>query len=308
MSGRALVTGAAGFVGRTLSSYLAGKGWTVSGCDLDVPADADVLHACDVTDLKSVSAMAEWAGDVTHVFHLAGLAFAPDAKRDPAAAFRVNLEGTINVAEAVRTRWPNARIVFAGSAEAYGPPQSLPITEDHPLDPQHPYAISKAAADLYCGFLHREHGVDVVRLRPFNHSGPGQAPVYVLSAFARQFAQIERGEQEPVLRVGNLDSLRDFSHVSDIVVAYELAAIEGESGEAYNLCSGVSHAIRDIVEILTKLTKIEVKVEQDPNRIRPNEIKEVRGSNQKFHARTGWSPAKSLEDILGDLLEHWREN
>ena len=175
------------------------------------------------------------------------------------------------------------------------------------MNPKNPYAISKAAADHYCGFLHEAGALDVVRVRPFNHAGAGQPDVFVLSNFARQVAGIESGRLAPVLRVGNLDARRDFSHVSDVVRAYEAIALQGEAGEVYNVCSGQAPRIHDAVDKLLQLCRVAIRVEPDPSRLRTVDVSEVRGSHEKLKARTGWQPELSFERVLLDLLNHWRQ-
>lgn len=314
MKHRALITGCAGFVGRRLWRHLADEGWDVRGCDREIalaagagPWDALEVSACDIASAESVDGLLEWAGPVTHVFHLAAMTFVPDAMNSPLVSFNANLLGTVALADAARARIPDARFVFVGSSEVYGPPRYLPQDEQHPLNPGNPYAISKAAADQYCDYAHKAFGQDIVRLRPFNHSGPGQSPAFVLSSFARQIAHIERGLREPVLRVGNLDVARDFSHVDDIVRAYALAALGAASGEAYNVCSGEARPLRYIVERFIAHARTPVRVETDPARLRPVDNPEVRGCHDKLTKAVGWQPARALDELLDNLMAYWRE-
>ena len=307
MNRTALITGAGGFVGHILRQYLSDRGWTVRCCDARAPADDPDWFTCDVSDARSVDALLEWAGgEVTHVFHLAAITFVPESGRDPHRAFDVNLQGTVLLTDAVRRHAPSARFVFIGSAEVYGPPRTLPMDEQHPINPTNPYAISKAAADLYCGYLHAAGLLDVVRVRPFNHSGPGQSDAFVLSSFAHQIARIEAGKEPPVLRVGNLEARRDFSHVSDVVRAYEALALEGQSGEVYNVCSGCAVSIRDALEGLLNVAGASIRVEHDPARMRPVDIPEMWGTHAKLSARTGWTPRISFDALLCDLIGYWR--
>lgn len=303
MSGRALITGATGFVGRLLSAYLVEQGWDVV-CTGYPPADGAVT--LDVTDREQVNAVLEEAGELTHVFHLAAIAFVPTANRDPALAFRVNLLGAVNLTGALVDRGLKARFINIATSEIYGPPQSLPVTEGHPVNPPNPYAISKAAADQYCAYLFHAAGLDVIRMRPFNHSGPGQSDDFVLSNFARQVADIEAGRNEAVVRVGNLKAARDFLHVRDVVRAYEQAALRGRSGEAYNVCSGQARTIQTALDQLLALSNHTIEVRHDPERIRPVDVPEIYGSHDKLSADTGWEPATPFDDILRDLLTYWR--
>lgn len=306
MSGRVLVTGSGGFVGRRLGAYLTAQGFEVFGCDL-VVSDAPGEHRiCDITDMASVEETIQWVLPLDFVIHLAAITFVPEAIQSPTQVVDVNLQGTIRLVEAMREHAPRARLVFVGSSEVYGPPQFIPVTEDHPFSPTNPYAITKAAADQYCRFCSENGRLDIVRMRPFNHSGPGQSDRFVLSSFARQIAEIEKGDCEPLLKVGDLGAARDFTHVDDVVRAYEAALLHGRSGEAYNICSGASHRIGGALEALVEMTKVEIRIEIDPERLRPIDVPELRGSHEKFSADTGWKPEIPFSQLLEELLDYWR--
>ncbi len=303
MNRRALITGAEGFVGQHLTAHLTAAGWDVAGASLEgVPGTI----RCDIRDMKQVGELYAQAGPITHVFHLAGVAFVPHASASPNLAFQVNLEGTVNLLTQMRVVHPGARFINIGSAAAYGQPRELPITEEHPFEPTNPYGISKAAADHYCAFMHRAADLDIVRMRPFNHSGPGQPADFVLPGFAQQIVAIERGDAPPVVRVGNLEAKRDFLHVADVVRAYELAAIHGAPGAAYNVCSGNAVRIRDALDKLVTLAACRVEVKQDPERMRPVDTPEIRGSHERLTEDTGWEPAIDFDQLLEDLLEDLR--
>ena len=306
MSHRVLVTGSEGFVGRQLCGYLTAQGYEVRGCDVLVPPEDAARRVCNVQHLEEVEKLLAWCGPADFVVHLAAITFVPEAGRDPAGVMDINLSGTIHLAEAVRTHWPDARFLFVSSSEIYGPPASLPITEGHAVNPQNPYAISKAAADQYCRYAHKQLGLDAVVLRPFNHSGPGQSDRFALSSFARQIAAMERGEGEALLRVGNLNVKRDFTHVHDILRAYEAAMHGGVAGEAYNLCSGLAHSLQAAVEELLRLAHVDAAIEPDAERVRETDTPEVYGSHAKFHEATGWEPKLSFGQLLADLLDYWR--
>lgn len=306
MGRTALVTGANGFVGRILAAHLESEGWDVRATVVPGAGDSQSAFECDIADDEQVDALIRWAGPVTHVFHLAAVTFIPASQAHPSRTMDINLNGTIRLAEAVRKHTPGARFLYVGSAAVYGVPRTIPIREDHPLQPNEPYAISKAAADAYCDYLFRNYGMDVIRLRPFNHSGPGQSPQFVLSNFARQIAQIDSGSADPLLRVGNLDVARDFLHVDDVVRAYSSIAARGESGEVYNVCSGESWTIGAAMETFQSLSHREFTVEVDPERLRRVDIPDVRGSREKLTAQTGWEPKASFESLLQDLLDYWR--
>lgn len=303
---RALVTGADGFVGPLLCSHLAELGWRVWGCGLTDLSERPDYRVCDIGDDVQISSLLEWCGPLTHVFHLAAITFVPESIQSPVAAFEVNLLGTIRLVHAVRRRFPESRFLNVASSEIYGPPQTLPQTEDHPVAPANPYAISKAAADAYCGFLCRSERADIVRMRPFNHSGAGQSPRFVLSDFARQVALIEAGKWPGVLSVGDLSTQRDFMHVRDVVRAYALAAARGRAGEAYNVCSGEARSIQGALDYLIAQSSAKIRVQVDQSRFRPADTPVTCGSHEKLTADTGWRPEISFETLLDELLAYWR--
>jgi GDP-4-dehydro-6-deoxy-D-mannose reductase len=216
----ALVTGASGFAGWHLSAWLRSQGWTVREAVNPGVAPGEAAYPCDIANEEQVRRLISWADQVTHVFHLAAVTFVPASCRNPLRTIEINLNGTVYLIAAMSELLPHARLVYVSSAAVYGVPESLPVTETHRLAPKEPYAISKAAADAYCEYLHQSAGADIVRMRPFNHSGPRQPDSFVLSSFAHQIARIEAGLEAPVLRVGNLDAARDFLHVADVVKAY----------------------------------------------------------------------------------------
>jgi len=303
MAGRAIVTGAGGFVGSTLSEFLEERGWSVVR---GVQNQLENGVTCDITDPTQIHDLFDQAGDVTHVFHLAAIAFVPAANQNPIAAMNVNLQGTIHLANVMKDRASKARMLYISSADAYGPPLALPIAESHPLNPANAYAVSKAAADQFCAYLSRAEGADIVRLRPFNHSGPRQAPEFFLPSCAKQIAEIELGLRPPVIKVGNLLASRDFTHVDDVVRAFELAALEGHGGEAYNVCSGKAFTMYDALEALLKRSQVSIATESDPARMRPADVPSVLGSHAKLRAETGWEPCRSFDTLLDDLLGYWR--
>lgn len=306
MSGRVLVTGAEGFVGRHLCAQLATAGYEIIAGVGHMNSAIPGSRHFDLCEAASVERLVKDAGALTAVVHLAAITFVPDAERSPSSVMDVNLLGTIRLLDAIRRHAPAARALIVGSSEAYGPPQFLPVTESHALCPANPYAISKAAADHYGAYMHAAAGLDVVRARPFNHSGPGQADAFVLSSFAKQIAEIEAGRREPVLHVGNLDVARDFSHVTDVVKAYQGLLKDGRAGEAYNVCSGDSVRLSDVLDRFLALTSTRIEIQTDPERLRKVDILDVRGSHAKLTADTGWQPRIPFDQILRDLLDYWR--
>jgi GDP-4-dehydro-6-deoxy-D-mannose reductase len=296
LTGPPLVTGGGGFAGSHLVALLAEQG--------EEPA-APPRSEVDLLDPEAARAALRRLQPGT-IFHLAGLASVSRAWEEPREVLQRNLGMTLNLLEAARAERIEAPLLLVCSGEAYGPPERLPITEDAPLRPQNPYAVSKAACDLLGGQYADSYGLRVVRARPFNHAGPGQSEDFVVGTLTRQVAEAElEGRERCVLRMGNLDSARDFTDVRDVVRAYAYA-IELEPG-AYNVCSGRSVQVRELVGLLQAAAEIEVDVEVDPERVRANEVPDIQGSAEKLRAATGWQPEIPLERTVADALAAWRE-
>ena len=310
---RILVTGITGFAGRATTAALLERGHEVHGLArggevtvAGVPA-ARVAQV-DVVDAAAV-ARAVAAVQPEGIVHLAGVAFAPAAESDPVAAYRANVEGTLAVLGAVRGAVPKARLVLVSSSHVYGAvePSELPITEEVPRRPLDVYGASKVAAEIAALQWARAYGLEVVVARPFNHVGPGQAPEFVCAALARQLARIEAGRQEPVLQVGNVDPVRDFSHVRDIAAGYAALLERGHPGQTYNLCAGEGVSIAEIIAVLRTHARVPVRVWSDPARRRPVEIPRVIGSFARAKSEVGWQPQISLSDSLAEVLADWRQ-
>jgi GDP-4-dehydro-6-deoxy-D-mannose reductase len=305
---RLLVTGLPGFVGSILTARLRQRpdADDITLIGLNAP-DAPML---DIRDADAVASVIRQVRP-TAVIHLAAIASPRDAANDPAEAWAVNVMGTFNLAHATRVHAPDARFIFAGSAEAYGATfagHSEPLSEDAPFQPTSVYRATKAAADLMLGQMARE-GLHAVRFRPFNHTGPGQAPAYVVSAFARQIVRIEHGWQEPVMKVGNLAARRDFMDVRDVVDAYLAAAVDGDVAKsgAFNLATGSPVAIQTILQTLIELSQSRIEVQPDPALMRPNEIAVVSGNASSAQTAFKWKPTVPLSETLADVLDHWRK-
>jgi GDP-4-dehydro-6-deoxy-D-mannose reductase len=311
---QALITGAGGFVGDHLCTFLLDHtDWEILGTVYPEPAaDANPhprLHLVPA-DLRDASRVLDLVADGTPdvIFHLAAMSSVSASFEHPWETLENNICAQLNILEAVRQAGTSSRVLVIGSNEEYGKPgeDELPITEETPLRPQSPYAVSKVTQDMLGLQYYLAYGIDVVRLRPFNHTGPGQSPRFVVPAFASQVARIEAGLQEPVLFVGNLEVWRDFTDVRDMVRAYALAATEAESGEVYNLASGQPQSIREMLESLLALSPVEIRVEVDPDRYRPADMPVAYGSAEKFHRHTGWEPEIPFEQTLQDVLMYWR--
>jgi GDP-4-dehydro-6-deoxy-D-mannose reductase len=318
---RCFITGIGGFAGVHLAEALLADGHYVTGTVTGAANRAalralavrhprfapDRLAVVDVRERAAVErALATAAPE--RIFHLAAVAFAPDAETDPARTFAVNVIGTVHVLDAAHAVAPAARVLVAGSAEAYGAitPADLPIAETTPFRPVNLYGVSKAAADLAAFERWWARDCPVVRVRAFNHTGPGQRPDFVCSDFARQIARIEAGLAPPVLRVGTLRAERDFSDVRDVVRGYALLAERGTPGEAYNLCAGVATSVGTIVEMLAAESGATIECREEQGRLRAHEVPVVVGSAARA-AALGWSPAIPLRQTLRDLLRSWRE-
>jgi GDP-4-dehydro-6-deoxy-D-mannose reductase len=312
---RALITGAGGFVGGHLSAYLlAHTDWELMGTVYPHPVEAQPqeprlqLQHADLRDPQVVQALvAEVQPD--YVLHLAAQSFVPTSFADPWDTLENNIRAQLNLLEAVRQSGREVRLLVIGSNEEYGAPQpdELPQTEESPLRPHNPYAVSKIAQDFLGFQYHLAYGLPVVRVRPFNHTGPGQSPRFVIPAFASQIARIETGLQEPVVKVGNLEAARDFTDVRDIVRAYHLAVTRGRAGEVYNLASGQPRSVRRLLETLLSYAEVQIRVERDPARYRPVDVPVVYGSADRFHRLTGWKTEIPFEQTLRDVLGYWRE-
>lgn len=287
-----LVTGASGFVGRHLGPALEAAGHSLLAPELDVTDAAAVQKA--VADARPDAAI-----------HLAALSFVPDAEARPDAAYAVNFRGARNLLEAVRREAPSARVLLVGSGTSYGAgrPGDPPFAESAPLRPEDAYARTKAAADLL-GAVYARRGLDVVRVRPFNHTGPGRPEAFVESSFARQLAEMEAGLRPARLEVGNLDAVRDFLAVEDVVEAYRRLLDPDVPARAYNVASGRGRTIRELLDVLLGASSLRPEVRTERARWRPANASV--GSPERIAHVTGWAPRVPLEAALRALLESWR--
>jgi GDP-4-dehydro-6-deoxy-D-mannose reductase len=296
---RALITGVGGFVGHHLRAHLEEAGDDVEGCDRE---DGSI----DIDDRASIDGILKrFQPEV--VYHLAGWSDVGGSWREPEETFRSNAEGTLNVLLGCKDAGVE-RVLSVSSADVYGTvsEDELPIDEDAPLRPVTPYAASKVAAD-YLG-LQAWLGwkLPVLRVRAFNHLGPGQSPKFVAPALAERIARNERdgGTDVPV---GNLSARRDFTDVRDVVRAYRLIMEHGAGGEAYNVCSGIDVEINEIADQLVAEARAPMTLRHDPSLERPVDVPVLRGDNTRIHKITGWKPTIPLEQTLRDVLEEMRE-
>ena len=314
---RVLITGITGFAGSHLAEYCLDRGdvevfgtarWRSRMDNVEGIVDDVVLIDCDLKDSVAVRhCLSEVRPD--YIFHLAAQSFVPTSWKAPVETMTTNVVGQINIFEAMRELKLESRVQLACSSEEYGMvyEDEIPIKETNPLRPLSPYGVSKVAQDLLGYQYHQSYGLHTVRTRGFNHTGPRRGDVFVSSNFSRQIAMVEKGKQEPVLRVGNLEARRDFTDVRDMIRGYWVALEKGEPGEVYNIGSGTDVTIMHMLDILLGFSKIEIEVRQDPERMRPSDVEVLRADNTKFCGLTGWKPEIPLEKTLEDLLDYWRE-
>ncbi len=308
-----MVVGASGFVGGYLLPVLR-KAWPdarVVGTGLEVSSlsNGTSWQRLDVTDRGAVESL---IADLkpTIVIHLAALATYRSSVLDPDLAWKVNLFGTRYVAEACLRIVPDCRFLHVGSGEVYGHAcnRFFPIGEDAPLEPGNIYAVTKAAADLAIGEA-SYRGLNAVRVRPFNHTGPGQGEALFLPAVAAQIARAEHGLGDPIIRIGNLQTARDILDVRDVVRAYLLLLQNWNSlprGSVFNVASGIASPMRQLLDDLISLSRVPLRIEQDPQRMRPSEVPRVAGDASRLHSFTGWHPQHHLADTLATVLADWR--
>jgi len=310
---RTLLTGASGFVG----PYVVASLRQLCG-DIDVlaTAKAAAMHASigpieslDITD-KAAIAITIRRFMPTCIIHLAGIAAPMTANSNPGEAWQIHVEGTLNLAHSILTHAPECVLVFVGSGLVYGASANsgLPLDETALLDPMDDYAVTKAAADLALGALARR-GLKCIRLRPFNHTGPGQDISFVVPGFAMQIARIEAGIQPPLMHIGNLDSKRDFLDVRDVAVAYVLAAkkaAELRSGIILNIASGTAFRIRDLLDRLLALSSAQIQIEQDQARMRPVDLPHIAGDASLARRLLAWVPQYDMDATLRDVLADCR--
>jgi GDP-4-dehydro-6-deoxy-D-mannose reductase len=312
-SPRIVVTGAGGFAGGHLLDLLTAIGadvfaWSGPRIPSQEAREPEHPHVTwRVVDLLDVATLdAGLAEDrPTEIYHLAGAAHVGSSWREPTLPLAVNTLGTHHLLQGVRRIGIRPRVLVAGSAAVYRS-SSTALSESSPLAPTSPYAISKLAQERVGTIAAECDGLDVLITRPFNHVGPRQSPEFVVSGFARQLAQIEAGLAEPVLRVGNLDASRDLTDVRDTVRAYAAVMARGEPRRPYNICSGRPYRIGDILERLLALTKRQVEVTVDTERLRPNDTPVLQGDGSRIEREIGWTPRIPLEQTLEETLDYWR--
>lgn len=313
---KALITGVTGFAGSFLAERLAqNTDYEISGTYLSDKGLANIeqlsgkikLHRVDLQDEEATKNLIAIESP-DFIFHLAALASAAESFKNPSEYISNNIEAQINVLEGVKNVNISPRILVVSSAEVYGDvrPTDLPINEGTPLRPVNPYAVSKVAQDFLGLQYFLSDKLPIIRVRPFNHIGPKQSPAFVVSSFAKKIAEIEKGLIEPVLKVGNLSAKRDFTDVHDTMEAYIQIMEKGEPGEVYNIGSGRSYEIKQILDMLLSFSEKEIKVEEDKALLRPIDVPELVCDNTKIKKITGWEPKIPIETTLRETLDYWR--
>lgn len=315
---RVLITGITGFAGSHLADYILANHsdvevfgtirWRSRRENICHIEEKIVLFEADLKDIVSLEkCLAEIKPD--RIFHLGAQSYVPFSWNCPVETFTINSIGQINLFEAILSLKLSPKIQVAGSSEEYGfvYPDEVPMKETNPLRPLSPYAVSKVAQDLLGWQYFKSYGLRVVRTRGFNHTGPRRGEVFICSNFAKQIAEIEKGKREPIIYVGNLEAKRDFTDVRDIARAYWLSIEKGEEGEVYNIGTGKAYAMKEVLDMLLSVSKVNVKIEVDPLRLRPSDVPILLSDCTKFVNLTGWKPKIPFRDSLQDLLNYWRE-
>lgn len=314
---RFLITGITGFVGSHLAEYLLSLGkdevfgiyrWRSRMENISHLLDKISLLECDIRDPVAVRDVIRKVKP-DGIFHLAAQSYVPMSWVAPHETLTTNIISQLNIFEAVRAENLDCRIQIAGSSEEYGMvyPNEVPIKETNPLRPLSPYGVSKVTQDLLGYQYFMSYGIKIVRTRAFNHEGPRRGDVFVTSNFCKQIAEIEKGKKEPVVYVGNLDAVRDFTDVRDTVRAYYLVLLKGKPGEVYNICSGKGYKIKEILDVIISLSKVKVEVKIHPERLRPSDVMFLLGDATKIQTELGWKTEIPIEKTLKDLLDYWRE-
>ncbi len=309
---KGLVIGAAGFVGNYLINEMAADGMEAYATKLPhekLENEKAKVYDLDIMNKDAiVSLLFEVRPD--YIFHLAAQSSVGLAWKNPGLTIDVNIKGGVNVMDAVRELYYKPRVLLIGSGEEYGhiQPGETPIKEGNHLRPGNIYAATKVCQNMIGSIYSKAYDMELMMVRAFNHIGPGQAPMFVVSDFCKQAAEIEKGLREPVMRVGNLAAKRDFTDVRDVVKAYVALVAAGKAGETYNVGSGNALAIQEILDLIVSMSQVEIQVEVDPNKLRPVDVPIIEADITKLHELTGWTPQIPLAQTIQETLDYWRAN
>jgi GDP-4-dehydro-6-deoxy-D-mannose reductase len=309
---KALITGINGFVGSHLVDLLSDREFEIAGFDVEdnpenriIPRDLKV-YVGDLREEKEVAGCIEdFPPDL--IFHLAAQSSVKLSFENPAETFSINIIGTLNILETISRLKPPPKVLIISSSEIYGQLKAdqIPVTEEAPIKPVNPYAVSKAGVDLMAYQYYKAYDLPVYWVRAFSHAGPRQRTVAVLSDWAFQAARIELGLSSPEIKVGNLDVTRDYTDVRDTVNAYFTILEKGEPGQPYNVCSGKGYRLADLLKVITSFCSKKIKIVADPSRLRPVDIPILIGSSDKLKKSTGWQPEIEIDKTLRDIYDYW---
>lgn len=307
---RSLVIGGAGFVGKYLVRHLLELKHEVIITKMpmeEARIEGAAVYDLDILDKDTVAELLEKTSPDL-VFHLAAQSSVSMSWKNPQQTVDVNVKGSVNVLDGLRSLKKKARILLIGSGEEYGQvfPSEIPVCETNPLRPGNIYAATKACQNMIGRIYTQAYGMNLVMVRAFNHIGPDQSPVFVAADFCRQAVLIEAGMQEAVIRVGNLEAKRDFTDVRDVVHAYVLLAERGQAGETYNVGSGHAVSIGDVLKLVLKQSAAEIQVEVDEKKLRPVDVPVMEADVRKVWRDVGWKAQIQLEQTVGDMMEYWR--
>lgn len=309
---KALITGINGFVGEYLSDFLISNQIDVYGTVLSEEASIEnisdnKIFKMDLLDKNEVNKIiAEIKPD--YIFHLAGQSSVALSWKKPDLTINVNVIGTINLLEAVKLYSNKSRVLIIGSSDQYGivNPEQCPISENTPMNPQSPYATSKKTQEEIAIQYFKAFKIDTIIVRAFNHIGPKQNKGFVIADFASQIAEIEKEKKAAIIKVGNLDAKRDFTDVRDVVRAYYLVMTNGKPGEIYNVGSGITYKIKEILDKLLSLAKVSIYIEKDNDKMRPSDVPLIQCDNSKISTECGWTLQYPIDQTLIDTLNYWR--
>ncbi|GAA4296414.1 GDP-mannose 4,6-dehydratase [Anaerocolumna aminovalerica] len=309
---KALIIGGAGFVGSYLIDHLLNDcGWSVAVTKLEhetIEEREDIsIFNLDILDKNAINKLLEYVRP-DYIFHLAAQSSVSLSWKNPSLTIDVNIKGSVNVLDAIRELDYKPRVLLIGSGEEYGHilPDETPIAETNPTRPGNIYAATKACQNMIGKIYADAYQMDVIMVRAFNHIGPKQAPMFVVADFCKQVAEIEKGLRDPVIKVGNLSAKRDFTDVRDVVRAYSLLIQKGEKGETYNVGSGKAVAIEDILKMILEMSKVEIKVEVDHDKLRPVDVAIIEADVSKFISCTNWQPEINLLNTIQSTINYWR--